>query len=112
MPRVIVNSTPLIILCNIGKLNLLKSLYDEIIIPNAVYEEVTEKQDSACRQIISAGDWIRVEKIKDQADKRMYKAKQRGIISEISPLIQDMKQKGFYISDSLQQLILRQAGEL
>ena len=162
MPRVIVNSTPLIILCNIGKLNLLKSLYGEIIIPNAVYEEVTEKQDSACRQIISAGDWIRVEKIKDQTDKRMYKAKlhdgevevmilaqeqskadlviiddnaakktakylgltvtgtigvilkakQCGIITEIFPLIQDMKQKGFYISDSLQQLIIRQAGEL
>ena len=43
MRKVIVNSTPLIILCGIGKLNILKEVYEEIIIPSAVYTEVTEK---------------------------------------------------------------------
>lgn len=33
MRRVIVNSTPLIVLCNIGKLDLLRELYTYIVIP-------------------------------------------------------------------------------
>ena len=75
MRKVIVNSTPLIILCGIGKLNILKEVYEEIIIPSAVYTEVTAKADSACIQLQSAGDWIRVEQIKDHSEKKMYKAK-------------------------------------
>lgn len=31
MRKVIVNSTPLIVLCGIGKLNILKEMYEEII---------------------------------------------------------------------------------
>lgn len=34
MCKVIVNSTPLIVLCGIGKLNILKELYEEIVIPS------------------------------------------------------------------------------
>ena len=48
MPKIVVNSTPLIILCNIGKLSILKDLYGEILIPEAVYNEVTVKSDTAC----------------------------------------------------------------
>lgn len=47
MRKVIVNSTPLIVLCGIGKLNILKEMYEEIIIPSAVFREVTAKDDSA-----------------------------------------------------------------
>jgi len=75
MPKVIVNSTPLIVLCGIGHLEILKKLYQEIMIPIAVYQEVTAKGDSACRQIQTAGEWIRVEKITDYAEKKMYKAR-------------------------------------
>ena len=39
MRRVIVNSTPIIVLCNIGLLDILKALYAEIYIPEAVYRE-------------------------------------------------------------------------
>lgn len=75
MRRVIVNSTPIIILCNIGLLDVLKELYTEICIPEAVYREVTEKDDSACQVLKMALDWIHVEKIANQSDKKMYKAK-------------------------------------
>ncbi len=40
MPKVIVNSTPLIILCKIGHLNILQKLYHEIFVPTAVYLEM------------------------------------------------------------------------
>lgn len=41
MLKVIVNSTPIIVLCGIGKLDILRRLYGEITIPAAVYREVT-----------------------------------------------------------------------
>ncbi len=75
MRKVIVNSTPLIILCGIGKLHILKEMYQEIYIPPAVFQEVTAKEDSACQQIRSAEDWIHIEEIKDLSEKKMYKAK-------------------------------------
>jgi predicted nucleic acid-binding protein len=37
MPKVVVNTTPLIALANICKLDLLKQLYGEIYIPNGFY---------------------------------------------------------------------------
>ena len=40
MRKIIVNSTPIISLAGIDKLILLKKLYKEIIVPDAVYEEV------------------------------------------------------------------------
>lgn len=39
MRRAIVNSTPLIALAKCGSLDLLKVMYEEAIIPEAVYNE-------------------------------------------------------------------------
>lgn len=161
MHRVIVNSTPLIILCSIGKLNILKQLYTEINIPQAVFREVTEKPDSACQILKESLDWIHIEKIQSEVDKKMYKAKlhdgevevmilaqqeikadlviiddnatkktakylglpitgtmgvllkakREGYITEIASVIEEMRRKGFYISDSLVNMVLEQAGE-
>lgn len=46
MLKVIVNTTPLIALCHVGQLNLLKKLYNEIMIPRAVYRELSKKKQS------------------------------------------------------------------
>ena len=75
MRRVIVNSTPLIALCNADLLIILKKLYEEITIPQAVFDEVTAKSDSACYQLKNNLDWINVEQINDAEDRKMYKAK-------------------------------------
>ena len=75
MRKVIVNSTPLIVLCGIGRLDVLKEMYGEITIPSAVFREVTAKADSACVQIKLAEDWVRIERIEDYSEKKMYKAK-------------------------------------
>jgi predicted nucleic acid-binding protein len=39
-------------------------------------------------------------------------AKERGIISHVRPLVDALRQQGFFISDNLYQDILRRAGEL
>lgn len=48
--KVIVNTTPLIALCHVGQLDVLKKMYGEILIPQAVYRELSEKKerDSGC----------------------------------------------------------------
>ena len=160
MPKVIVNSTPLIVLCGIGRLDVLQKLYQEIIIPSAVYEEVTAIEDSACAQIKNSNSWIHVESIRDCSEKKMYKAKlhagevevmilaqeqkadmviiddnaakktakylgltvtgtlgvllkakSRGIVQEIAPLLVQMTRNGFYIDSVIETLVLEQAGE-
>lgn len=40
MRKVVANTTPLIALSHVGQLELLKRLYEEIIIPEAVYKGV------------------------------------------------------------------------
>ncbi len=64
MRKVVVNTTPLIALSHVGQINLLKELYGEIIIPEAVYEELSVKAESVCKKAVDSSlDWIRVEKI-------------------------------------------------
>lgn len=99
MPRVIVNSTPLIVLSNINQLKLLKDLYQDIYIPQAVFEEVTAKIDSACQQLKDNTDWIHVCKIKDQSQKRMYQAKLHDGEVEVMILAQENQNKDLVIID-------------
>ena len=161
MRRVIVNSTPLIVLCNVGRLEILRTLYTEITIPEAVFAEVTKKEDSACQIVKNSLDWIRVERILSPSDKKMYqaklhdgevevmilaqegvradlvvlddnaakktakylgltvtgtlgillKAKKVGMIPMIAPVLEEIKKNGFYISEAVEQMVLREAGE-
>lgn len=75
MRKVIVNSTPLLVLGNIGRLDILRSLYEQIEIPAAVYREVTEKNDTASKALLAASDWIKVRTVENIADYAMYQAK-------------------------------------
>lgn len=75
MHKVIVNSTPIISLCHIGKLDLLKVLYGEVLIPEAVYREINAKPDSVAKaELDKSLDWIRVCKIQNQLAKYLYKS--------------------------------------
>lgn len=75
MRKVVVNSTPLIILGNIGGLKILKDLYEEIIIPRAVFEEVTSKDDNAKLKLSQNLSWIKVLEVRDKSSRKMYQAK-------------------------------------
>ena len=141
MRKVIVNSTPLIVLFGIGYLDILQKLYQEIIIPSAVYQEVTAVDDHTCIQAMTENTWIHVESIQDDTEKKMYKAKlhagedaakktakylgltvtgtlgvllkakHQGIIESVRPLMTQMKRNGFYINSQLESMVLEQAGE-
>ena len=161
MRRVIVNSTPLIVLCNVGRLEILRTLYTEITIPEAVFAEVTKREDSACQIVKKSLDWIRVERILNPSDKKMYQAKlhdgevevmilaqegvradlmilddnaakktakylgltvsgmlgillklkKAGIIPTIAPVLEEIKKNGFYISGTVERMVLSEAGE-
>ena len=74
MRKVVVNTTPLIALSHVGQLDILKKLYGEIIIPKAVYRELSAKTESICKKAVDRSlEWIRVENIKNQMAKTMYK---------------------------------------
>lgn len=99
MRRVIVNSTPIIVLSNIYRLDILKALYGQIIIPQAVYDEVTAKSDSACYQITKHSDWIVVERVANAEQKRMYQAKLHAGEVEVMILAQQNPKADLVILD-------------
>ena len=74
MRKVIVNSTPLIILSKINALEILNNLYGEIIIPQAVFEEVTNKNDVAKEKILNS-EWIKILEVQDKSDRKIYQSK-------------------------------------
>lgn len=71
MRKVISNATPLIALNKIGKLDLLRQVYKEIIIPYAVYEEVVLDFD-APDDFVQKNNFINVMKIKNEEAKKLF----------------------------------------
>ena len=63
--KVISDASTLIGLARIGQLNLLRKLYSQIIIPQAVLEEVS-KEKKAGSEKISKASYIKIEKVKDE----------------------------------------------
>lgn len=64
MPKIVSNTTPLISLLKISCLETLYGLYSEIIIPQAVYEEIEEGRNKKCYQNLSDLHWIKIQNIK------------------------------------------------
>ena len=134
----------------------MKDLYGEIIIPNAVRDEVTVKNT----QCLDGHDWVRATAITNFAVKEMFtsalhdgevevillakevdaalvimddglarrhakylgltvtgtvgvllRAKSAGIITELTPILDNLIQNNFYISDNLYCEVLSIAGE-
>ena len=71
MQKVVSNSSPLIHLAKIEKLNLLESFFSEVLVPDAIYREcVVEGRERDDAAKIAKANWIRVRKIKDVNLKR------------------------------------------
>jgi predicted nucleic acid-binding protein len=64
---VVSNSGPLITLATIGRLDLLESLFKQVAIPEAVYEEVvTQGQGEPGSQEVAEAPWIRAISVQDR----------------------------------------------
>jgi predicted nucleic acid-binding protein len=161
MRKVVVNTNPLIALSHIGRLDILKQMYGEIFIPEAVYKELSVKKESICKIAVDkAQDWIIIKKISNQMAKTLYKtqlhegevevmiltmemsadvviiddanakkyakylelpvtgtlgvlikAKQRGYVDELKPILYRMMENGIYITQTLIERCLAEVGE-
>ena len=158
--RVVSNTGPLIALAKIRRLDLLSSIYSEVIVPRAVMRELTKGSDwlqippLETRPSFRVADWrippdplltaqldegeaavIRIameigdaEVLIDEKKARriaaavyqlkvlgtgglLLRAKEKKLVVAIKPLLQEIRTNGYYISDRLQNGILRAAGE-
>ncbi len=66
MPKVVSNTTPIISLLKIDKLHILKDLYEEIIIPQEVFNEIEAGKNKEYYADFSKIEWIKIKKIKDE----------------------------------------------
>ncbi len=72
MRKVLANTTPLIALANINRLELLHNLYGTIIVPQAVMDEIIREP---ARQRVRASSWIHVESIHNESQKELFRAR-------------------------------------
>ena len=160
MPKIVSNTTPILSFIKIDRLDILRTLYKEILIPEAVYRELEEGKNKYYVNI-SNENWIKiltvknknfVEQLEEKLDRGeaeaialsleisadlllidekigrkfaeenglkitgtigiLLKAKKKGIIKEVKPLIYELIEKGNYYKDTFIKIILKQAGEL
>jgi predicted nucleic acid-binding protein len=63
MPKVIANTTPVLSLLKLNRLNLLRDLYGTVIIPQAVYHEIETGKDMSSYTDLTQISWIKIERI-------------------------------------------------
>lgn len=102
MRKVVVNSSPLIALSGIHKLNILRELYGEIYIPTAVYNEISAKPDSICKRCVDEElDWIKIREIGNKLAKHLFQAKLHAGEVEAIILTQELDANLLIIDDAL-----------
>lgn len=99
MRKIVVNSTPLIIFGKIDELEILKNLYGEIIIPQAVFEEVTSKNDFAKEKILNSS-WIKILEVQDKTNRKIYQAKLHDGEVEVMMLAKEISADLLIIDDN------------
>ena len=159
---VVVNTSPIIYLSSINSLSLLKELFHEIFIPDAVKMEIVSGgKNNFGFQEIQGGKWIKTQNIRNELAKKYLQtdidegeaeviilaeelkantiimddrlgrkiarlrgitvigtlrllviAKGKGIITEVKPLLNKLKEAGFWVSDSVYKDILMQSNEI
>ena len=65
MRKTISNTTPILSLLKINKLDLLKELFGTVAVPNAVFQEIEKGKEKPFYQDLSLLDWIEIEYIKN-----------------------------------------------
>lgn len=95
MRKVISNTTPLIALANIGCFDILQKIYEEIMIPAAVLEEV---KSEPAKTLVNNNDFIRVFPVADSQVKKMFSSRLHAGEIEVM-LLAEEKQADLLIID-------------
>lgn len=66
MPKIVSNTTPILSLLKLNRLELLQSIYNEICIPTAVYNEIEAGKAKRYYKDLSEIDWIKIIDIQDK----------------------------------------------
>ena len=159
MRKVVSNTTPIISLLIVNKLEVLKKLYSEVIIPNEVFLEIEAGKNKDYYVDLTKIEWIKIAKIKNEKSLLFFldldkgeaeaivlaneidadliildetlgrfhakhiglkvtgtigillKAKETGIIDFIKPLLNELAQKGIWLSEKLIKQALTKASE-
>jgi predicted nucleic acid-binding protein len=158
---VVSNSGPLIALSEIGQLSVLSSLYDRVLIPRAVWEEVVIRgRNPSVVAAVRSATWIQTVDVHDLAEVQslraqvgageseaitlaftigadllliddargrriaeakgiakigvvgtLISAKRHGVIESVRPLLQQLRNSGFYMDDELMLTALEMTDE-
>jgi uncharacterized protein len=159
MRKVVSNTTPIISLLKVGKLDLLKELYIELYIPYEVYCEIEAGKHKEYYVDLMQYEWIHIVKIQNEKSLLFFldldkgeaeaivlaneidadliildetlgrfhanhiglkvtgtigillKAKENKIIDKIKPLLEELAQKGIWLSENLIKQTLTKAHE-
>lgn len=65
MRKIVSNTTPIISLLKVGKLDILKELYHKVYIPNEVYLEIEAGKHKEYYIDLAAIEWIQISKIQN-----------------------------------------------
>lgn len=99
---VISNSGPLIALASIGRLDLLQALFQRIVIPQAVYDEmVIGGQGKPGSAEVDAAAWIEVMQVRDHLAVRLLRETLDAGESEAIVLAQEMNAEYVLLDDAL-----------
>jgi uncharacterized protein len=65
MLKVVSNATPVISLLKISQLDILRELYSEVLVPNAVFQEIEAGKNKTYYQDLSKLNWVRIVDIRN-----------------------------------------------
>ncbi len=74
MPKVVSNTTPIISLLKLNRLDFLQNLYTEVYIPIAVFNEIEAGKAKGYYKDLSKIDWIKITELKDKQAKLIVSA--------------------------------------
>ena len=99
---VVVNTSPIIYLSSINEIGLLKKLFNEVFIPDAVREEIVSggKGNFGFREI-QGENWIKVKKIENKLAKKYLLTDIDSGEAEVIVLAEELKANTVIIMDGL-----------
>lgn len=83
MLKVVSNTTPILSLLKIGKLQILKELYQEVLIPLEVYNEIEAGRDKEYYLDLRTEDWIKIHRIENTLSLSYFLDLDKGEAEEI-----------------------------